>query len=139
MTATAEQIAELRRKIGEPTYDTYSDSVLQGYIERYPLVDASGEAPFIEEDGALFVSNSWEPTYDLNAAAAAIWGEKAATLAVNYDFSADGASYHRSQAYKQAQEQARYYSARRSIKTVTLRPEPKLASGGSLIVEEESV
>lgn len=139
MTATAEQIAELRRKVGEPTYDNYSDAVLSEYIERYPLVDSAGEAPYIDDGGELVENEYWTATYDLNAAAAAIWGEKAGALAVNYDFSADGATYHRSQAYKQAQEQARYYSARRSIKTITLRPEPKLASGGSLIVEEESV
>jgi hypothetical protein len=138
MTATDEQIAELRRKVAEPTYDNYSDALLADYIERYPLVDSVGEAPYIDDDGELEDNEYWTPTYDLNAAAAAIWSEKASTLAGNYDFSADGASYHRSQAYKQAQEQARYYSARRSIKTVTLRPEPKLSSG-TLAVEEESV
>jgi len=138
MTATADQIAELRRKVGEPTYDNYSDAVLQEYIERYPLVDAVGEAPYIDDDGVLEENDSWTPTYDLNAAASAIWSEKAGAMASAYDFSADGASYHRSQAFEQAQKQARYFSSRRSIKTITLRPEPKLSSG-TLAVEEESV
>lgn len=136
MTATAEQIAELRRKVGEPTYDTYSDALLAEYIERYPLVDSAGEAPYVDDDGELEDNEYWMATYDLNAAAATIWSEKAASLAGAYDFSADGASYHRSQAYEQAQKMSRYYSARRSIKTVTLRPEPKLST--STLTEEES-
>ena len=67
----------------------------------------------------------WTPTYDLNAAAADIWVEKAGVFAGDFDFAADGASYTRSQAYEQAMKQARHFSARRSHKTMTMQSSPK--------------
>lgn len=127
MAATAEQVARIRRMTAEATTDTYSDDDLEGYIERYPLVDARGEDPWIESEttpGTLEENPDWTPTYDLNAAAADIWAEKSATLAQDYDFQADGGQYSRSQAYQQAMAQSRYYRSRRSPKTITLRPEP---------------
>ncbi len=127
MAATAEQVAQLRRMTGESSSDTYSDEALEETIERYPLEDARGEGPWIESTttpGTLEENPDWTATYDLNAAAADIWAEKAADLAQDFDFSADGGSYHRSQAYAQMMQQSRYYRSRRSIKTITLRPEP---------------
>ncbi len=128
MTATAEQIARLRRMVNEPGADTYSDVELQGYIERYPVVDARGENPYVESTitpGTLEINDDWTATYDLNAAAADVWTEKAASLAADYDFETQGQSFSRSQAYEQAMAQARQYRSRRSWKTVTARPEPR--------------
>jgi len=127
MTATAEQIARVRRMTGEPTAATYADADIQAYIERYPLEDARGEGPWIESEttpGTLEANPDWTVTYDLNAAAADIWAEKAAGLAPNFDFRADGGQYSRSQAYEQAMKQSRYYRSRRSVKTISQRPEP---------------
>lgn len=104
--ATALQIAELRRKVVEPTTTTYTDGVLATYIDRYPVVDG-------------------DDAFDLNAAAADIWDEKAAALASYHDFTADGATLHTSQRFTQAQSMARFYRARRSVKTITARPEPE--------------
>lgn len=114
--ASAADIQTLRRMTGAAA-DEYTDEVLSSVIERYPLPDASGVFP--EEDG-------WTPRYDLNAAAADIWAERAAGLAGQYDFSADGASFHRSQAYEQAMKQARYYRSRRALHTVKSQAYPKL-------------
>jgi len=116
MAATESQVAELRRKVVEPTTDTYGDSVLAEYIEKYPLIDADGNLP----DEA-----DWTARYDLNAAAADVWDEKASALSANYDFQADGGSYQRSQAYDQAMKQARYYRSRRSARTSQMIPTPK--------------
>ncbi|MEJ5222843.1 MAG: hypothetical protein WHV44_00185 [Anaerolineales bacterium] len=99
------------------TVEEYPDSTLVSIIEQYPLPDANGLFP--EEDG-------WTPRYDLNAAAADVWAEKAAGLAGQYDFSADGASFQRSQAYEQAMKQARYYRSRRALHTVKSQAYPKL-------------
>lgn len=126
MAATAEQVARVRRMTGV-SIDDYADATIEDYIERYPLVDARGEDPWIESEttpGTLEANPDWTATYDLNAAAADIWAERASGLAVNYDFTADGGSYTRSQAYQQAMQQSRYYRARRSPKTITQRPEP---------------
>lgn len=105
MSASAVDIAALRELIAEPTTTPYSDAELTAIIERFPLVDEDGYEP---DD------SSWTPVYDLNAAAADIWGRKAALVAGQYDFSADGATFHRSQAAKEMRAQARYFAARRS-------------------------
>ena len=102
-------IAELRRRVGEPTTTTYSDATLQVYIEKFPLIDAYGRG--VDD---IY----WVESYDLSAAAAAIWSEKAAALVANYDFSADGASYNRSQIYEQTMTQARYWSSRRAPRSM---------------------
>lgn len=133
MAATAAQKAQLRRMVNEPTTTTYSDALLATYIEAYPMLDARGESPFVEPFGiydtalpaALAANDDWTPTYDMNAAAADIWSEKAASLAGNFDFSTDGQSFSRSQAYQFTMTQSRYYRSRRAIKTRTLRPEPR--------------
>jgi len=96
-------VPELRDMIAEPTSDTYVDADLSALIERFPLIDSNE----LEPDDSL-----WTATYDLNAAAANIWGRKAAACAGLYDFSADGGTFHRSQAAKDMRAQARYYQAR---------------------------
>lgn len=103
----------------EPTTATYSDATIQGYIEKYPLIDLYGYEP-TDEYG--IANPSWTATYDLNAACADIWDEKAALLASQFDFSADGASFQRNQAYKNATERARYYRSRRSPRKIVLKP-----------------
>lgn len=127
MSATDAQIARLRRMVGEADSTTYEDDDLADYIEAHPLEDARGEGPWVESEsdpGTLEENPDWTATYDLNAAAADVWEEKAAGHAPNYDFSADGGNYSRSQAYEQAMKQARYFRSRRSVKTITMRPEP---------------
>jgi hypothetical protein len=98
-------IAELREMIAEPTAATYSDADLAALIARCPLIDEYENEP---DD------TTWAPTYDLNAAAANLWGKKAAAFAGLYDFTADGGTFHRSQAAQEMRKQARYYSARRA-------------------------
>jgi len=129
MSATNGQIEQLRRRVNELTSAIYSDNALAEYIERYPLVDAYGYDP--EDD-------NWTETYDLNAAAADIWGEKAAARADDFDFRADGGDYTRSQAYEQAMKQARYYQARRSFKTVTMQASPKMPPDPESLDSDES-
>lgn len=133
MAATAAQVAQLRRMVSEPTTTTYSDVQIAAYIELYPLVDARGESPWVEPFGAsdtettepLAANDDWTPTYDLNAAAADIWAEKAGTLAARFDFSTDGQSFSRNQAYQAAMSQSRYFRARRSQRRVRVLPSPR--------------
>lgn len=112
MTATAAMVTRLRRMVAEPGSDNgYSDLVLEEIIERYPTLDA---------DGLSADDEDWAASYDLNAAASEVWGEKAAACAAAFDFNADGASFSRSQAYTQAMRMMRRYGARRAPGTVTL-------------------
>lgn len=111
MAATDADIARLRRMVADASEETYFDSDLAAAIERAPRPDSAGRAP---------THTDWVATYDLHAAAAEVWSEKAAALSGAYDFQADGASYARSQQYTQAVAQARWHNARRAASGQTL-------------------
>lgn len=112
MTATAAMVTRLRRMVAEPTDGNgYTDAVLTDAIERYPVLDAAGRTA---------TDTGWTAAYDLYAAAADVWSEKAATVAVNFDFTADGATFRRDQVHAHALQQARYHAARRSVGTVAI-------------------
>ena len=136
MTVTAAQIAQMRRMVAEPTATTYSDALLEDIIELYPTIDELGTMPYyyVQSSGVPTKTDNdnWIPTYNLNAAAAQIWDEKAAAIANQYDFKADGGDYSRSQAFKHATEQAKYYRSRRGLSTFTLYKSPKESASGSL-------
>ena len=126
MTATAAQIAQVRRMTAETTdANGYTDTIIQGYIEAYALVDENGESPRIPSTttpGIMMANPDWTATYDLHAAAADIWEEKAAVMVEDFDMNVDGASLNRSQAYIQAMQQARSHRSMRSPKTITQLP-----------------
>ena len=73
MSASDEDIARLRRMTNEPTQSPYSDALMAAYLEAWPLTDSNGLNP---DTGG----SSWTEAYDLHAAAADIWEEKAATF-----------------------------------------------------------
>lgn len=129
MGASAGQIARLRRMVDEADETTYTDEQLAEYIEDCPSMDERGEMPYEWDSSTIPPSKTdneyWLPTYDLSAAAANVWAEKAAVLAQDYDTNADGASLARSQAYEQAMKQSRYWSARRKPSTIALYPAPR--------------
>jgi len=129
MSATAAQIAQVRRMVNEPTDDTYDDDAISVYIEASASIDERGEIPYTwdtsTEPPTKDENEIWIPTYDLHAAAADIWTEKAAVVAVDFDFQADGGNYTRSQVYQAYERQARYHGARRKPGTLTLHMYPK--------------
>ena len=122
MSATAAQRARLRRMVDEPTTTTYDDDLVDDYIERFPVMDERGEVPYTWDTSTSpptqDANEDWVPTYDINAAAADIWNEKAAQLAQDYDVKADGSDLKRAQAYAHMTERAEYYGARRVIGTI---------------------
>lgn len=128
MSATAAQVAQLRRMVNESDDTTYSDDALETYIETYPLIDERGEQPYTWDTSTQpptqDENEDWIATYDLHAAAADIWEEKAAVVAGDFNFSADGGNYSRSQVYEQFMKQARYHRSKRSPRTVTLHKWP---------------
>ena len=132
MAASAAQIAKLRTMIAEPTAATYTDRVLAAMIEAYPLLDELGTKPYIWDYSTTPPTKdeqeTWVPTYDLHAAAAQVWQEKASLLVGGFDFAADGASFSRSQAYEMAMKQSRYHGARRKAGTIKQVMEPRLTS-----------
>lgn len=124
MSATADHVAKLRRMVDETTAETYSDDELSVYIEAHPLLDERGETPYVWDSSTQPPTQDdnedWIPTYDLHAAAADVWEEKAAKAAQDYDFKADGGSYNRSQVYEQFMKQARWHRSRQSLTTTPL-------------------
>ena len=128
MAATAAMIAKLREMTNEVGSTTYRDAQLTTIIERHPIIDGRGEEPY-EWDTSTSPptqddNDDWVATYDLNAAAADVWDQKAAQAAADYDYSADGASLKRSQVYAHCSRQAAIYRSRRAPRTITQRPEP---------------
>jgi hypothetical protein len=128
MTATAAMRAELRRMTALSASDTtYTDDALDGYIERYPLVDERGVAPYYYDtttDPPTQVATvGWYPTYDLHAAAADVWEEKAAAKAAEYDYpvaeSQPGVARN-SQVYDHYRQEARRHRALRRARTAQL-------------------
>lgn len=129
MAPTTAQIAELRRMVDEPTETTYSNSVLADYIAKYQLPDELGEQPYTWDTSTSpptkDANEDWLPTYDLNAAAADIWAEKASSVAEDFTFSADGGNFSRAQVYEHYMKQARYYRGKRSMKSRKIGMYPK--------------
>lgn len=109
----AEYVARLRRLVAEPTETTYDDEALEAVLARYSVMDSDGYEP--DDDG-------WTETYDVWAAAAEIWEEKAAAVADEYGFSADGHSLNRNQRYEQYMKHARRCAARRHATAYSVSP-----------------
>lgn len=128
MTATAAQVAQLRRMTDLVGSAEYADSDLEDYIERYPTMDPLGTEPGYYDTTTSpptwTENDDWIATYDLAAAAADLWAERASTLAQDYAFSADGGNYSRNQAYEQYMRQSRYWSSRRRPGTIKLFMSP---------------
>lgn len=112
--------------VAEPATTTYSDALLTTIIEGYAVLDDLGRMPIYWTytlPPVATLNPYWVARFDLNAAAAQIWEEKAAVPAADYDFSADGGNFSRSQVYEQCMKQARHYRARRAASTWTLHPD----------------
>jgi len=128
MSATAAMISQVRGWANEPNDTTYDDDAISVFIERFPCVDERGEEPYTWDTSTTPPSKDdnedWIATYDLHAAAADIWTEKAAIVAQDFDFEADGGNYSRSQAYSQYMMQSRFHQARRRPGTITLHKWP---------------
>lgn len=109
-------IADLRRMIAEPSATTYSDVTLERLIGLCAVNDSRGVAPTVMSYATVppteTANPDWIESYDLNACAAAIWDEKAAGVACDPNFSADGLSVQRSQVYDQYTKQAQRYRSR---------------------------
>lgn len=75
-------------------------------------------------DGTLtwaeYGTDNWVNTYDFDAAAAEGWRWKAAKVADNVNFSADGLTMSASQLFDHCMEQARFYASKGGIRSVSM-------------------
>lgn len=97
-TAAREKIARMVEATSEPalTEDDLDD-----------LVDAAARA---DADGRYRDNPAWEPTWDLNAAAAEGWARKASKAANSFNFAEDGQRFDRSQIYAHCAAQQKVYA-----------------------------
>jgi hypothetical protein len=102
--------------------------MVAAFIERYPLLDERGEFPYTwdvsTDPPTQDVNEGWIPTYDLHAAAADVWEEKAANLVTKFDFQSDEQGFKRSQQHDMAMKMVRYHRSRRSASTIRQAPWP---------------
>ena len=116
-------IADVRRMTAVAADDTtHTTAVITAHIEKYPQVDEESRDP----DEA-----SWTAVYDLNAAAGAIWQEKASAVASKFNFSTDGSSYKCSGQYEQFMKQARHFLSRRLPGRIWHRADPRNTGRGT--------
>lgn len=133
MTATAAMIAQVRRMVAETSTATYTDQAIQEIIEQHPLLDELGRDPNLWQllsPPVPYPNPAWMPTYDLNAAAADIWEQKAGTVAPDFDLNADGASLSRSQIFQQYMELSKHFRSRSSIRTARMVKKPDELQNG---------
>jgi hypothetical protein len=124
---TSDELAQLRRMCGVASDDaTYTTLVLNNYAKRYALIDKLGVSPkyilqFNNDAAPTYTLNDyWTPTWDFHAIASEVWEERATSLADGFDFSADNASYRKSQKFDMYMKMARYHNARRSPNAIDL-------------------
>lgn len=131
MTASAAMITQVRAWVKEPTTTPYTDAEIRVFIERYPLTDERGVDPYwydtSTEPPTQTATDGWYPTYDLHAAAADIWDEKAALLADTVDRPHQGptpAVHRETQPRDFAAQRARYHRSRRNVRSGKLIASP---------------
>lgn len=129
MTIDADMIVSLRRMIAEPTEVNYSDDDLIEMIENNAVTDQYGRSPFLSDFSTtpptIIPNPDWLPTYDLNRTASEIWEAEAANVADEFDFSADGGDYRRSQKYQQAINMVSLYRSRSMARSVMFKKYPR--------------
>lgn len=96
-------MARLRRLSQSESDPKLDDGDLADIIELAKIPDRFGVLPSYA---------GWEPTFDMDRAAADAWETKAAKAAGDHDFQADGASYSASQVAEHCLAQAKMYRDR---------------------------
>ena len=143
MAVAAEQIITMRRMIAESTADTYTDQMIVAAIEARPVKDTRGvdwyEWDFTTTPPTQDENPNWIPTYDMRTAAADIWDEKAAAVACDFSFSADGASYQRQQVFDQYTRIAAKYRSRARIGSVKMVSKTRELREDGVVLESSNI
>jgi len=95
-----------------------TDSAVEPTLTTDDLDDLVGVAARADETGLYRGDTGWEPTWDVNAAAAEGWRRKAGKAATKFNFAEDSQRFDRSQIYQHCERQAETY-ANKSMGTLT--------------------
>lgn len=136
-------IARVRLLVNEPTNEgNYTDALIAAHIERYPCIDERGEKPYTftaATPPVQYPNESWMPTYDLYAASADIWAQKAAGVAEQFEFASDDQKFARQQIHQQYLKEARFCLSRRRPTTLTQFPKERINEDVLWIVNEPEI
>ena len=108
--ARATALIRLRAMTGGANAPTLTAEELDALLDMSQLADIEDLPP----SDAL-----WTPTYNLNIGAAEGWRWKMAKAVGGYDFSADGATYNRSQIITQCKQMLTQYQGRLAVSVRT--------------------
>lgn len=93
----------LSNMTGASSRPVLSDAQVESLLDLHLVMDPTGLKP---------ADTGYVPTWDLNAAAAEGWGWKAATVAGDFTFSADGASYSKADVLAHCAEREAFYAGK---------------------------
>lgn len=91
----------LERMVAADVEPTLSNTDIDDLLDVARRADSEGRAPSDED---------WEPTFDLDAAAAEGWRTKAGRVAPRFGVTLDGGTLHRQQIYVHCMSQATLYA-----------------------------
>jgi hypothetical protein len=114
--------------VAEPTEATYTDEELESLIEAKALRDSDGNEP--DDD-------DWTATYDLFAVASEVWMEKASAFAEEFDFTADGGSFSRSQKIEHCVKMSGLYKSRSAAFTLKVKQVPITTTYDDMAYKDE--
>lgn len=100
-----EAIAKVNRMTDAPVAPIVTAEEVESILAECRIIDAEGRAP---------VSDGWEGAWDFNLAAAEVLETKAVRCATDFDFSADGSRFNRSQKQEHFRQLARELRNRRA-------------------------
>jgi len=123
MAVSFDDIKRLRIMVAESSESVYTNSDLEDRIEATACTDVNGKDP--DDD-------DWVATYNIFKVASEIFLEKAANVADEFDFNADGGSFNRSQKQQMYLRQASYYESRSKALSLQMLQTPltHLTAGG---------
>lgn len=105
------EVVRLGLEIPEGREEAFTDELIAGFLEAHPVKDSAGRKP---------TDAGWAETYDVNAATADLWSLIAACASALYDFSADGATFTRSQVYDHARKMQRHFNGKARATSVAI-------------------
>lgn len=99
----ADVVARVKTLAAAQSRPVLSDDEVKAAIKAHPRVDV---------DGIRADQDDWDPTWDIYATVAELWGIKAGKVAGDFNFSADDARYDKGSVIAQCLEMEARYAAR---------------------------
>lgn len=123
-TLIRQRLAAMAAATVAPTLD---DDALDRALANAAAMDAEGRAP--SDPG-------WAGAWDLNAAAAAAWREKAGLCSARFAFGTDGQSFQRQQVFDQCMRMAEWYDDKAGS---VIAADGSPVAGGSMTVRTRTL